>query len=162
MILVFNHEREEGTMRKLRMAGIAAVISLGLTMILPVAMAGNITTSNKDARVQKNNSNFIAVGKIVQVTFGEFAFTLDFTDDKTMTFTGIGAASQGVTDTVQYTAVEIRPRVYMVYWSEPKSGDNVTHVEDFERGEVYTNIASKDGTFTHLKGQLKIVGHSGK
>jgi hypothetical protein len=98
----------------------------------------------------------------VQVTFGDFAFKLDFTDDKTMTFTGVGAASQGVTDTVQYTAVEIRPKVYMVYWSEPKSGDNVTHVEDFQRGEVYTNIASKDGTFTHLKGQLKIIGHSGK
>ena len=49
----------------------------------------------------------------------------------------------------------------MVYWHEPQSGDNVTHVEDFERGEVYTNIAARDGSFTHLKGQLKIVGHSG-
>ncbi|PVD45798.1 hypothetical protein C5188_07680 [Serratia liquefaciens] len=117
---------------------------------------------NKDVTAQQTQPSFIAAGKVVQVTFGDFAFKLDFTDDNTMTFTGVGAASQGVTDTVQYTAVEIRPKVYMVYWSEPKSGDNVTHVEDFQRGEVYTNIASKDGTFTHLKGQLKIIGHSGK
>ncbi|CAI1624975.1 Uncharacterised protein [Serratia proteamaculans] len=149
-------------MSQLRQAGIAIVISWGMTLVLPSAMAGNNNATNQEATVQRHNSQFIAAGKIVQVTFGEFAFKLDFTDDKTMTFTGIGASTQGVTDTVQYTAVEIRPEVYMVYWSEPKSGDNVTHVEDFQRGEVYTNIASKDGSFTHLKGQLKIVGPSGK
>ncbi|MGO4744904.1 MoaF-related domain-containing protein [Serratia quinivorans] len=149
-------------MSQLTRVGKVGLISLGMTMILPAAMAENVTISNKEAVPQRNNSQFIAVGKVVQVTFGDFAFKLDFIDDKTMTFIGIGEASQGVTDTVQYTAVEIRSGVYMVYWSEPKSGDNVTHVEDFQRGEVYTNIAGKDGTFTHLKGQLKIVGHSGK
>lgn len=149
-------------MGKLTRVGMATLISLGMTMILPTAMAENINMPNKETAAQRIHSQFIAVGKTVQVTFGDFAFKLDFTDDKTMTFTGIGAASQGVTDTVQYTAIEIRTGVYMVYWSEPKSGDNVTHVEDFQRGEVYTNIASKDGTFTHLKGQLKIIGHSGK
>ena len=149
-------------MGKLARVGMTTLISLGMTMILPTAMAENINMPNKDVTAQQTQPSFIAAGKVVQVTFGDFAFKLDFTDDKTMTFTGVGAASQGVTDTVQYTAVEIRPKVYMVYWSEPKSGDNVTHVEDFQRGEVYTNIASKDGTFTQLKGQLKIIGHSGK
>ncbi|CAI0803513.1 MoaF-related domain-containing protein [Serratia entomophila] len=150
-------------MRKLRRAGIALAISLASILIFPAAMAAeNNQATNKAATMKENSAQFIAVGKIVQVTFGDFAFKLDFTDDKTMTFTGIGEASQGVTDTVQYTAVEIRPQLYMVYWHEPKSGDNVTHVEDYQRGEVYTNIAGKDGSFTHLKGQLKIVGHSGK
>lgn len=108
------------------------------------------------------NHGFIGEGKVVRVTFGDFAFDLDFIDDKTMIFTGVGSASQGDTDTVQYTAVEIRPKVYMVYWHEPESGDNVTHVQDYECNIVYTNIASSDESFTHLKGTLEIIGPSPK
>nr|WP_262504791.1 hypothetical protein [Serratia liquefaciens] len=102
-------------MGKLARVGMTTLISLGMTMILPTAMAENINMPNKDVTAQQTQPSFIAAGKVVQVTFGDFAFKLDFTDDKTMTFTGVGADSQGVTDTVQYTAVEIRPKVYMVY-----------------------------------------------
>ncbi|MGP2961464.1 MoaF-related domain-containing protein [Serratia ureilytica] len=149
-------------MKTVKRTGIALAIALTFPLALPATTAAQTSlTNSKAATMTEKHGQFIAVGKVVQVTFGDFAFKLDFTDDKTMTFTGIGEASQGITDTVQYTAVEIRPKVYMVYWHEPQSGDNVTHIEDFERGEVYTNIAAKDGSFTHLKGQLKIVGHSG-
>ena len=138
-------------MKTVKRTGIALAIALTFPLALPAATAAQPSqTNSKAATMTEKHGQFIAVGKVVQVTFGDFAFKLDFTDDKT------------ITDTVQYTAVEIRPKVYMVYWHEPQSGDNVTHIEDFERGEVYTNIAAKDGSFTHLKGQLKIVGHSGK
>ena len=43
----------------------------------------------------------------------------------------------------------------MVYGHESASGNNVSHVEDFERGIVYTNIATKEGRFFNLKGTLK-------
>ncbi len=63
----------------------------------------------------------------------------------------------GSGDTVQYTAIEIRPRVFMVYWTEAKTGNRVVHVEDFERGIVFGNTAMTNGTFTHSKGTLKPV-----
>lgn len=101
---------------------------------------------------------FPAAGKTVRVQFGATAFDLHFKDDKTMSFVGTAGQFKGVTDTVQYTAREIRPQVYMVYWHEPSTGSNVVHVEDFERGTVDTNIAAKDGQFLHMSGTLKIVG----
>ena len=45
----------------------------------------------------------------------------------------------------------------MVYWHEPHVGDNVVHVQDYNQGIVYTNIASRNGEFLHLKGTLEIV-----
>ncbi|RQU34487.1 MBL fold metallo-hydrolase [Burkholderia cenocepacia] len=101
---------------------------------------------------------FPAAGRTVRVQFGATAFDLHFQDDKTMSFVGTAGQFNGVTDTVQYTAREIRPQVYMVYWHEPSTGSNVVHVEDFERGAVDTNIATKDGQFLHMSGTLKIVG----
>lgn len=52
----------------------------------------------------------------------------------------------------------IRPNVYMVTWIEPATGNTVTHIEDFERGVVFTNItdlASKQ--FWRLAGQLRAI-----
>jgi len=44
-----------------------------------------------------------------------------------------------------------------VYWHEPASMTNVVHIEDFEHKIFYTNIAAKDGSFTHLKGTLQLL-----
>ncbi|SMF99650.1 MBL fold metallo-hydrolase [Burkholderia singularis] len=100
---------------------------------------------------------FPALGKQMRVQFGDVVFDLHFKDEHTMSFIGIAGQFKGVTDTVQYTAREIRPNVYMVYWHEPSTGSNVVHIEDFEHGTVYTNIAQKNGEFLHLSGVLKIV-----
>ncbi|BAX63801.1 MBL fold metallo-hydrolase [Burkholderia stabilis] len=101
---------------------------------------------------------FPAAGKTARVQFGDTVFDLHFKDDKTMSFIGTAGQFKDVTDTVQYTAREIRPQVYMVYWHEPGTGSNVVHVEDFGRGTVDTNIALKDGRFLHMSGTLKLVG----
>lgn len=69
--------------------------------------------------IQADDSRFITLGKVFQVNVGDIEYELDFSDNKTMTFTGIGADSQEDTDTVEYTAIKIRPQVYMVYWHEP-------------------------------------------
>ena len=44
----------------------------------------------------------------------------------------------------------------MVFWHEPHLGDNVVHIQDYNTGIVYTNIAKPDGQFLHFKGTLKI------
>ena len=148
-------------MKRLKQNGMALAVLMASSLFIPGSIAATQAPQNNNSEAAKPH-RYIGEGKIVQVTFGDFAFRLDFTDSQTMTFTGNGPASEGITDTVQYTAVEIRPQVYMVYWHEPTTGDNVTHVQDYPRGIVYTNIASGDGSFTHLKGQIKIIGNSGE
>ncbi|WP_419868646.1 MoaF-related domain-containing protein [Chryseobacterium sp. CT-SW4] len=102
-------------------------------------------------------SPYPAIGKQVTVDFGELKFRLDFKDNKTMSFVGTEGSSKGVTDTVEYTAVEVAKNVFMVYWHEPKTGANVTHIQDYNKNVVYTNIAEKDGSFAHFKGTITIL-----
>ena len=96
------------------------------------------------------------IGRIATVDFGGAAFRLNFVDNRTMSFADTSGAFQGVKDTVKYTAVEVSRNVFMVYWHEPSTGSNVVHVQDWNTGTVYTNIAAKDGSFTNLKGTIKI------
>ena len=98
--------------------------------------------------------DFPAIGKAMRVQFGETVFRLNFRDPTTMSFVGLAGPFKGVSDTVQYTAVKIRDGVYMVYWHEPGTGANVVHLEDFERGVVFTNIAQPDGSFLNMQGTL--------
>lgn len=102
-------------------------------------------------------SPYPAIGRKVEVDFGAVKFVLDFKDNTTMTFTGTAGSSKNSTDTVAYTAVEVAKNVFMVYWHEPHLGFNVTHIQDYNKNIVYSNIAGPDGTFTHPKGTLKIL-----
>jgi glyoxylase-like metal-dependent hydrolase (beta-lactamase superfamily II) len=102
-------------------------------------------------------SPYPAIGHKMEVDFGTVKFILDFKDHKTMTFTGTAGSSKNSTDTVEYTAVEVSENVFMVYWHEPHLGFNVTHIQDYNKNIVYSNIAGPDGTFKHLKGTLKIL-----
>lgn len=102
-------------------------------------------------------SSFPAIGKKMQVKFGNNIFELNFKDNQYMSFEGLSGQFKGDRDNVQYTAIEIRPQVYMVYWHEPASVTNVVHIEDFKNKLVYTNIAAKDGSFVHLKGTLQLL-----
>ncbi len=43
---------------------------------------------------------------------------------------------------VRYQAREIACNVFEVHWKEPNKGDTVTHVQDFGRGHVCTNITN--------------------
>ncbi|GHG97313.1 MoaF-related domain-containing protein [Pseudodonghicola xiamenensis] len=98
------------------------------------------------------------VGRKAKADFGDFAFGLDFKTNREMTFTDLTGAFGELSDTVSYTAVAIRPGVFMAYWLEPNSTrSNVTHVQDIAGGTVYTNIAATDGAFTNLKGKLSLM-----
>jgi hypothetical protein len=100
------------------------------------------------------DASFPAPGRVYAVSLGERQFRLKFdADGKTMTYT----RPDGTGDTMQYADVEIRPQLFMVYWTEPKSGTRVMHIEDFEHGVVFANSARTDGTFIHAKGTLKRV-----
>ena len=99
-------------------------------------------------------NKFPPVGKVYKATFGELSYHLNFdADGKTMTFTSVGT-EKPVADpvvTVNYTATEVADNVFMVTWKEP-DGTTVTHVEDFNKSIVYTNITLTDHTFLNYKG----------
>ena len=101
-------------------------------------------------------SPYPPIGRVATVNFGGAAFRLNFVDNKTMSFEDTSGAFQGVKDTVQYTAIEVSRNIFMVYWHEPSTGSNVVHVQDWNTGIVYTNIAGKDGSFTNLRGTIKL------
>ena len=104
-------------------------------------------------------SAFPPLGRKAEVDFGgEYLFELDFTVPGMMTFRGLKPRADGrlLTDTVKYTAVQVAPRVYMVYWTE-RNNTHVVHVEDYGGGVAYTNIVAPDGSFTNLRGKLRLL-----
>ncbi|WLE00606.1 hypothetical protein PX860_25135 (plasmid) [Agrobacterium leguminum] len=95
---------------------------------------------------------FPAPGHIYEARFGEMAFHLKFHDDgKTMQFAPAANADFNTAEAVTYRAVPIRPGVFMVTWTEADR-TTVTHIEDFEKGEVHTNITQPDLNFLNLSG----------
>lgn len=106
-----------------------------------------------------SGNNYPAIGHVYEARFGELAYHLDFaTDGHTMTFSSVGDAAP-VADarvTVQYTAVEVAADVFMVYWKEP-DGSTVTHVEDFAKNLVHTNITLPNHDFMNFTGTFTLV-----
>ena len=98
------------------------------------------------------------IGRAIKVDFGAFAFRNSFKDAHHMTFLGLNGIYKGVTDNVLPTVVEVSPNVFMVYWSEPNSiKSNVVHVQNYNTGTVWTNIAAPDGKFYNMQGKMSVV-----
>ncbi|QJB38832.1 MBL fold metallo-hydrolase [Chitinophaga oryzae] len=103
-------------------------------------------------------SPYPAIGNHVLVNFGGgFVFDLNYPDNKQMRFTGKSESTKNLSELVDYTAVEVSPNVFMVYWTETSTKTNVVHVQNWNTGEVYTNIAHPDGSFDHFKGTMKLA-----
>jgi len=104
------------------------------------------------AQSETTNPSFPARGHQYELKFTDRQFQVDYkTDGKEMTFT----RPDGSGDTAQYTATEVRPNVFMVYWTGSKDGTHVTQVLDFEREIIYATAAYKDGRFLSLRGTIK-------
>jgi hypothetical protein len=88
--------------------------------------------------------------------FGAFAAKITFTSPTVASFVVTDGPLAGSTDTVQYTSTRVRPGLFVVRWHEPKSGANVTHIEDYTHHTVVSSVvageltAELDGTFTRV------------
>lgn len=103
-------------------------------------------------------TSFPAAGHVYEARFDGFAFHLKFdADGRTMRFTSAEAPDFDTAEAVTYSATLLRPQVYLVTWKEA-DGTTVTHVEDFERDTVYTNITQPDRTFLNLVGRWSRLG----
>lgn len=102
--------------------------------------------------------NYPAINRILQVRLNDnsVAFDLSFKADGTMSFKDVNGAFGGLEDTVNYTVKPLAEGIFMLYWSEPKSGANVVHIHNFNSNEIYSNISMPDQTFYNLHGTLAI------
>ncbi|MFD8384680.1 hypothetical protein ACFV2X_40205 [Streptomyces sp. NPDC059679] len=66
---------------------------------------------------------------------------------------GAGLAPDGHAETVALKLQEIREGVCLNSWTEV-SGATVTHLEDFENGQLYSNV-TVDGKLYHFIGTIK-------
>ncbi|NBJ15894.1 MAG: hypothetical protein FNP40_10095 [Dehalobacter sp. 4CP] len=73
-----------------------------------------------------------------------------------MTIYGLKGEHKGFTQTVEISVMPIRPGVFMVGWQE-ENQTTVTHIEDFEKGIVYTNITLPGNKSLRLQGPFKQV-----
>lgn len=90
---------------------------------------------------------FPAVGHVYEVDFGSGnAFRIAFNSDSEMVFTKLAEPNKGFVETVRFIHKPIRDDVFMVYWQEADK-TTVVHVEDFGKGELYSNITGPDGSF---------------
>lgn len=128
------------------------IITFGLLM-LAIAGCKNDTTQNNLKNKKMTKEKIQVIGNKFKVNFGEYSFQLHFKSETQMTWKALTNDGFGNQETVNITKVEIRPNVYMIYWTE-KSGTTVSHVEDFENGIVYTNITDPNNKFLNLKGAL--------
>ena len=83
-----------------------------------------------------------------RITRGKMTFSLprqnnpEMAYDKTASLAALLTQGPACGETVDYQAREIAPNVFEVHWKEPRGGATVTHVEDFNRQELCTNITS--------------------
>jgi|GEM_PF-3600522 len=141
---------------------LAGTLLAALPMIM-AACAGPASperAESSSSSASHQETRIPVIGHRFKVDFGApYIFALNFKSETEMSFTQIDASGlpieEALAGTVTITRVEIRPNVYLVFWSEPFNDDtNVTHVQDFEMGWVWTNISTPGQPFVNLNGPL--------
>jgi hypothetical protein len=96
----------------------------------------------------------VFVGKKYNVAYaGGPSLMLDFKSATFMEGTFLAGPNMGQKLSITFTAKEIGPNLYMLYWQE-QDKTTVVHVDDFVRQVSYSNITLPDGTFLNFSGPL--------
>ena len=82
---------------------------------------------------------------------GHFSVEITFDTESRVTFTVITGAIAGRTEAMDYTTTQVRDGLYVVRWTEPDSGDHVTHIEDYTEGACLASSVV-GGQFVQLAG----------
>lgn len=95
----------------------------------------------------------IPVGLSFSIDFQIFQSRVTFESEKQLMFEILTGSAAGLTQTIDYQAITLRPGLFAVSWQEP-SNATVVHIEDFSAGQVHANITQPDGTFLRLSGEI--------
>ncbi len=132
-------------------------------LFLPNHLVAGEENATEPTSTEEGQMNVQVIGNSFIANFGSpYIFKLNFESETAMSFVQVDVDGNAVKDALQgsvdITRVEIRPNVYMVYWTEPFNNDTtVTHVQDFENGHVWTNISTPGSPFVNLNGPLTLV-----
>ena len=89
--------------------------------------------------------------------FGPFAADLAFSSaDGTVTFLVTRGSLSGKTETLPFTATEVRDGLWLVTWQEADLL-TVVQVQDFEAGTVTSAVTTADQQFLTLGGTITLV-----
>jgi hypothetical protein len=95
----------------------------------------------------------LPVGHVFEIQFPTFTPRITVLSETQLTFEIIAGDYLGLTETVDYEILVLRPGLFVVTWQE-KSKATVVHVEDFADGKVHTNITFNDGSFVRMSGDV--------
>ena len=82
---------------------------------------------------------------------GHFTVKITFNSATSVTYLITGGSITGNTETMDYTTAKVRDGLYVVRWTEPGSGDMVTHIEDYQEGTCLASSVIGD-QFVQLSG----------
>jgi hypothetical protein len=87
--------------------------------------------------------------------WGRFAVQLDLISSTQLAVSVTHGKYKGDVGTVDYTTVEVGPRLFIVRWKEPEQGTSVTHFQDWNKLELLASVASGKGEFVQMLGTLE-------
>ena len=87
--------------------------------------------------------------------WGRFAVQLDLISSTQLAVSVTDGNYKGDVGTVDYTTVEVGPRLFIVRWKEPEQGTSVTHFQDWNKFELLASVASGKGEFVQMLGTLE-------
>ena len=87
--------------------------------------------------------------------WGRFAVELNLFSATRLSLAVTDGTYQGDPFTVDYTTVEVGPRLFIVRWKEPEQGTSVTHFQDWNKLELLASVASGKGEFVQMLGTLE-------
>lgn len=99
---------------------------------------------------------FPGIGKKMTLTYGDTAFELQIKDNKTLLLMGMRGQFKGHKETVNYSATEVSPHVYLIDWHEAKTGSHIVQVDDFKNNISHATVIKKEGKTSHLKGTFTL------
>ncbi|BBH69942.1 hypothetical protein ACTI_66270 [Actinoplanes sp. OR16] len=95
----------------------------------------------------------IPAGYSFDIDFQLFQSRITFTSPTQLIFAILTGSQAGLSQTVDYQSIPLRPGLFAVSWQEPNH-TTVVHLEDFAEGRVHANLTQPDGTFLRLSGTI--------
>ena len=121
------------------------------SVLVAGAVCGALAACQTATPLQRDSS-YPAVGRRLLVTFPAFRAELNIHSASSLTWFLLNAdGSKGRSETVNVRIQPVAGRVFLVTWQEANK-TTVVQVQDFDRGEIFTNITRPDGTFLQSKG----------
>ncbi len=103
----------------------------------------------------RDDNTIPLVGHTFEINFGDVVFHNTFESEDRLTYRPI-KGGLGVTQTVSYSQVEIRPNAYFQFWQE-EDGTTVARFIDFAEEVVYATITLPGLRFLTPKGTVTRV-----